>query len=178
MGYILVRNERIEFDNETPQDLHIPEFNIIVKNCILGEGVNLWANVNIYGCRIGAECKIGNFVEIRPGVTLGERCKLEPFVFIPEGVSLGKGVFIGPNVTFTNDLYPRSCTNSGELIQEYEITETVVKDYASIGAGSVVLCGVTIGERAMAGAGSLVAKDMADDELVYGQRAVSRGAVK
>lgn len=129
--------------------------------------------VNIYGCVIGEHCKIGVFVEIKPNVTIGNYVKIEPFVFIPDGVIIEDGVFIGPHVTFTNDRYPRAVNASGELKSDtdWEVEATVVKKGASIGAGAVILCGITIGENAMVGAGSVVTKNVLPNTTVVGNPA-------
>jgi acetyltransferase-like isoleucine patch superfamily enzyme len=178
MGMIFFRGKEMSIDNENPVDLHIPEFGIIIKGTILRKGVTLWANVNMYGADIGENCKIGSYVEIRKGVTLGKNTKLEPFVFIPEGVTLGEGVFIGPNVTFTNDVYPRSCHDNGDLITDYTITPTVVENYASIGAGCVIKCGITIGSGSLIGAGSVLVNNVGPKELWYAVKATKKGTVK
>ncbi len=171
MGYCLLRGSPLEIDNENPVTLHMPEWNVIINDSVIGEGVALWANVNLYGCLIGPGVKIGAFVEIRPGVTVGAKSKIEPFVFIPEGVSIGEGVFVGPNVVFTNDLYPRACEEDGSQKIDYEILPTRVDAYSSIGAGSVILCGVTIGAGAMIGAGSTITSDVGEREVWFGKPA-------
>jgi acetyltransferase-like isoleucine patch superfamily enzyme len=166
MAYIYLRGQKFEIQsNDSPVDLHIPEYNIIIKGTILREGVNIWANVNIYGADIGKDVKLASFVEIRSGVSIGTNTKIEPFVFIPEGVSIGNCVFIGPNVTFTNDLYPRSCTNEQEIVTDYTITKTVIEDMVSIGAGSTIVCGTTLAKRCMIASGSIIANDVLENEL-------------
>jgi len=177
MASILVRNKPVRVPNGSPTDLMLPEWNIIVKDTTFGEGIQIWSNLNIYGASIGEACKIGSFVEIRKGVAMGPKCKIEPFVFIPEGVTLGTGVFIGPNVTFTNDVYPRACNEDGSMISDYRITPTRVEDFSSIGAGCVIRCGVTIGRSSMIGAGSLVIKDVGPREVWYSIAATRRGKV-
>jgi acetyltransferase-like isoleucine patch superfamily enzyme len=174
LGYINLRGEKKEIDTKTQQDLLIPEYNIVIKDTILGDGVTIWSNVNIYGAKIGENTKIGAFVEIRKGVEIGKNVKIEPLVFIPEGVKIGNCVFLGPNVVFTNDVYPRSCTKEGKLIEEYEITTTIVKDGTSIGAQSVIMCGITIGENALIGLGSTVMKDVPSNSVVFGEKAKLR----
>ena len=166
---ILIRGEAMEVKN--PVNLIIPDYNILVKDTKMGNGVVIWSNINIYGACIGSDVKIGAFVEIRKGVMIGDKVKIEPYVFIPEGVMIGEGVFIGPGVVFTNDKYPRSCNEKGKLITEYKITPTHVRKNASIGAGSVILCGVTVGENALVGAGSIVTKDVPPNAVVYGKGA-------
>jgi len=130
----------------------------------IGAGTVVRDFVNLYGCKIGKNCRIACFVEVQRGVVVGDRCKIEAFAFVPSGVTIGDEVFIGPHATFTNDLHPRA-------VGEWKITPTVVKSGASIGAGAVVVCGVTIGERAMVGAGSVVTKDVPPDTLVLGNPA-------
>lgn len=167
---ILVRGKKYECSAKEPVDIIIPEYNIVITGTILGEGVNIWSNVNIYGARIGNEVKIGAFCEIRKDVVIGDRVKIEPFVFIPEGVTIEDEVFIGPSVTFTNDTYPASVHPDGQLITDYHITPTIIKKRASIGAGSTVLCGVTIAEGAMIGVGTTVVDDVPKDAIVYGTK--------
>lgn len=175
---IFVRGRAHRVTGDQPVTLHIPEYNILITDTLLGEGVSLWSNVNIYGAEIGAEAKIGAFVEIRKGVKIGRRVKIEPFVFIPEGVTLEDCVFIGPNVTFTNDPYPRACDPEGNLIQTYEIVTTYVKRGASIGAGAVIRCGITIGEDALIGAGAVVVEDVPPRGIVYGPKATLKRFLK
>lgn len=174
MGFIKIRGENRKIDTAKPQDLLIPEYNIVVSNSILGEGVTIWSNVNIYGAEIGENTKIGAFVEIRKGVKIGKNVKIEPFVFIPEGVEIGDCVFLGPNVVFTNDIYPHSCNDSGGLKEEYEITATIIKSSVSIGAQSVIKCGITIGNGALIGLGSTVTEDIPGGVVVYGEKAKIR----
>lgn len=171
---ILIRGREQWVPKGKPVTLHLPEYNILITDTVLGEGVSLWSNVNIYGAEIGPETKIGAFVEIRKGVRIGRRVKIEPFVFIPEGVTLEDCVFVGPNVIFTNDPYPRACDPEGNLIQEYEIVETLVKQGASIGAGAVIRCGITVGESALIGAGAVVVEDVPPRGIVYGPKATLR----
>ena len=174
MGYILIRGEEREIPKSKPVDILIPEYNIIIKDTIFGDGVVIWSNVNIYGAEIGAETKIGAFVEIRKGVKIGNKVKIEPFVFIPEGVTIEDCVFLGPNVIFTNDLFPRSCLGDGSLIEEYEIIPTTVKRGAAIGASSVIKCGITIGENALIGLGSVVVNNVPPNTLMFGEKAKVR----
>lgn len=174
MSYINIRGKKKKIQTNKPQNILIPEYNIVVKDTVLGEGVTIWSNVNIYGAKIGENTKIGAFVEIRKGVEIGKNVKIEPFVFIPEGVIIGNCVFLGPNVTFTNDVFPRSCNEDGKSIQDYEITPTEVKDGASIGAQSVIKCGITIGENALIGLGSTVVDNVPKEAIVYGEKAKIR----
>ncbi len=129
--------------------------------------------VNLYGCEIGDNTKIGTFVEIQKGVKIGKNCKISSHTFICEGVTIEDDVFIGHNVTFINDLYPRATSESGELQTEEDwvCIPTLIKKGASIGSSSTLLCGITVGENAMVGAGSVVTKDVADGIVVIGNPA-------
>ncbi len=129
--------------------------------------------VNLYGCSIGDECTIGAFVEIRRDVVIGSRVKIQAFAFIPEGVEIGDGAFIGPHVTFTNDRYPASVNEAGELLMpgEWQLERTVVAARAAIGANATILCGVTIGEGATVGAGAVVVSDVPPGMTVVGNPA-------
>ena len=144
----------------------------IVENADIGENTVIRDFVNIFGCKIGKNCKIAAFVEIQKGVTIGNNCAIEAFAFIPSGVTIEDDVFIGPHVCFTNDKKPKA-VNPG-----WKIIPTVVKKGASIGAGSVIICGVTIGKNALVGAGSVVTKDVPPDTLVIGNPAKPVGKVK
>lgn len=136
----------------------------LLKDVQIGEGTVIWNYSNLFGCRVGRSCVIGSYVEIGKGVSIGDRCKIQSFAYIPEGVSIGNGVFIGPRVTFTNDRFPRA---EGE----WSVSCTVVEDGASIGAGSTILCGVTVGEGSLVGAGSTVTKDVPPKTVVAGNPA-------
>lgn len=138
----------------------------IIEETTIGEGTIIRNFVNIYGCRIGRNCKIASFVEIQRGVVVGDNCKIEGFAYIPSGVTIEDKVFIGPHVCFTNDKRPRA-------VGDWELTATLVKSGASIGAGAVIVCGVTIGENAIVGAGAVVTKDVAPDTIVVGNPARS-----
>ncbi len=129
--------------------------------------------VNLYGCKIGDQSKIAAFVEIQRGAVLGRRVKVEAFAFIPTGVTIEDGVFIGPHVCFSNDRYPSSVDESGDLLQvgEWQVTPTMVRKRASIGANATIVCGVTVGEGAMVGAGATVTHDVPPDSLVVGNPA-------
>lgn len=135
-----------------------------IEDCTIGEGTIVREFVNLYGCTIGRDCKIAAFVEIQRGVKIGDRCKIEAFSFIPSGVVIEDEVFIGPHAIFTNDIRPRA-------VGEWKIVPTLVKRGASIGAGAVIICGVTIGENAMVGAGAVVTKDVPPNTLVVGNPA-------
>jgi acetyltransferase-like isoleucine patch superfamily enzyme len=130
----------------------------------IGEGTVVHDHVNLYKCKIGRNCKIDAYVYIEQGVTIGDNCKVRPFVFIPTGVTVEDDVFIGPSVCFTNDKYPK-------VRGEWRLLKTIVKKGASIGANSTILGGVTIGERALVGAGSVVTKSVPDRAVVTGNPA-------
>ncbi len=139
----------------------------------LGRNVRLHDFINLYGCEIGDDVKIGTFVEIQKGVKVGNRCKISSHSFICEGVTLEEGVFIGHGVTFTNDRFPRATNPDGQLQTEadWKCVGTLVKRGASIGSGATLLCGITIGENAMIGAGSVVTKDVPAGATVAGNPA-------
>ncbi len=139
----------------------------------LGCGVRIFGFVNLYGCEIGDESKIGTFVEIQKGVRVGKRCKISSHTFVCEGVTLEDEVFVGHGVTFINDRYPRATTSGGALQSEEDWTllHTLVKRGASIGSGATILGGVTVGERAVVGAGSVVTKDVPPGAVVAGNPA-------
>jgi acetyltransferase-like isoleucine patch superfamily enzyme len=139
----------------------------------LGKNVRLHGFVNLYGCEIGDDVKIGTFVEIQKGVKIGNRCKISSHTFICEGVTLEDEVFVGHNVAFTNDRYPRATNGNGQLQIEadWACIRTLVKRGASIGSGATLLCGITIGENAMIGAGSVVTRDVPPDTVVAGNPA-------
>jgi acetyltransferase-like isoleucine patch superfamily enzyme len=145
----------------------------IAADVKLGKGVRLYAFTNLYGCEIGDEVKIGTFVEIQKGAKVGNRCKISSHTFICEGVILEDEVFVGHNVTFINDRYPRATNGAGQLQTEadWKCVRTVVKRGASIGSGATLLCGITIGEEAVIGAGSVVTKDVPPGAVVAGNPA-------
>lgn len=132
-----------------------------LKDVEVGEGTVVHDQVNLYKCKIGENCKIDAFVYIEEDVVIGDNCKIRPFVFIPTGVTIEDDVFVGPNVSFTNDKYPR-------VKSEWKLLRTRIKRGASIGANSVILPGVTIGEDALVGAGSVVTKDVPGKAVVAG----------
>ena len=144
----------------------------ITDDVRLGPGVTIFHPqlVNLYGCAIGAGTKVGAFVEIQKNAVVGARCKISSHTFICEGVTIEDDVFVGHGVMFTNDRYPRATGPSGALQTEddWVVVPTTVKQGASIGSGVVVLCGVTIGARAMIGAGAVVTRDVPDDAVVAG----------
>ena len=136
----------------------------------LGKDVKIFNFVNLYGCEIGDHTKIGTFVEIQRGVKIGAKCKISSHTFVCEGVTIEDEVFIGHNVTFTNDRYPRATTKDGkpQTSDDWTCELTLVKKGASIGSSATILCGVTIGERAIVGMGSVVTKDVPPDTIVAG----------
>jgi len=140
------------------------QFQLIAPDVKLGKGVRIFGFTNLYGCEIGDDAKIGTFVEIQKGVKVGNRCKISSHTFICEGVTLEEEVFIGHNVTFINDLYPRATNESGRLQTEadWKCVPTLVKKGASIGSGATLLCGITVGEYSIIGAGSVVTRDVPD----------------
>jgi len=145
----------------------------ISPDVILGHDVKIHAFVNLYGCRIGDETRIGTFVEIQKGATIGSRCKIGSHSFICEGVTIESGVFVGHGVTFINDRYPRAI-NAGGLPQteaDWECQPTLVKKGASIGSGATLLGGIVVGEEAIIGAGSMVTKDVPARAIVAGNPA-------
>ncbi len=136
----------------------------VITHAKVGEGTKIYDQVNLYGCKIGKNTKIDAFVYIEEDAVIGDNCKIRPFVFIPTGVTIEDDVFIAPNVTFTNDKYPRARGN-------WKLLKTRVKKHASIGAGSIINPGVTIGENALIGAGSIVTRDIPDNAVVLGNPA-------
>ena len=149
------------------------EFCSIAPNVKLGNGVKLSKFINLYGCEIGDETKIGAFVEIQKNARIGRRCKISSHTFICEGVDIEDDVFVGHGVTFINDSYPRATASDGQLQTEkdWRVERTVVRKGASIGSGVTVLCNVTIGENAIVGAGSVVTKDVPANAIVTGNPA-------
>ena len=145
----------------------------IASNVILGENVSLQDFINLYGCRIGDNTKIGPFVEIQKNVTVGRNCKIQSHSFLCEGVTIEDEAFIGHGVMFINDRYPRSATAEGSLQTEadWKVVPTVIKKGASIGSNATILCGITVGEGAIVGAGSVVTKDVPPHTVVAGNPA-------
>jgi acetyltransferase-like isoleucine patch superfamily enzyme len=149
------------------------EFNCIAPDVKLGSGVKLSRFINLYGCTVGDDTKIGAFVEIQKNATIGKRCKISSHTFICEGVNIEDEVFVGHGVVFINDAYPRATTETGGLQTEadWKVEQTVVKKRASIGSGATILSQVTIGEDAIVGAGSVVTKDVPANTIVAGNPA-------
>jgi acetyltransferase-like isoleucine patch superfamily enzyme len=151
----------------------VSEFQSIAPDVVLGTNVRLGKFINLYGCRIGDDSKIGAFVEIQKNAAVGQRCKISSHTFICEGVSIADNVFVGHGVTFVNDTYPRATAPGGRLQTEadWKVEYTVVKEGASIGSGATILANVTIGEHAIVGAGSVVTKDIPARAIVAGNPA-------
>jgi acetyltransferase-like isoleucine patch superfamily enzyme len=149
------------------------EFVSIAADVRLGNNVRLSKFINLYGCEIGDETKIGAFVEIQKNATVGKRCKISSHTFICEGVEIEDGVFIGHGVTFINDSYPRAVNGDGSLQTEkdWKVERTLVKRGASIGSGSTILSNVVVGENAIVGAGSVVTRDVPANTIVAGNPA-------
>jgi acetyltransferase-like isoleucine patch superfamily enzyme len=151
----------------------------IAADVKLGKDVKLAKFINLYGCEVGDDTKIGAFVEIQKNATVGRRCKISSHTFICEGVTIEDQVFIGHGVMFINDTFPRATTAAGELqtAADWKVERTVVKKGASIGSGATILCYVTIGERAIVGAGSVVTRDVPPDTIVVGNPARTLRAI-
>ena len=151
----------------------LPDYKRISADVKLGRNVRIYAFVNLYGCEVGDETRIGTFVEIQKGAKIGDRCKISSHTFICEGVTIESGVFVGHGVTFINDRYPRATSVSGQLQTDadWSVQNTLIKRGASIGSGATLLGGVTIGENAIVGAGSVVTKDVPPNTTVAGNPA-------
>ena len=145
----------------------------IAPDVKLGKEVKLSVFINLYGCEIGDETKIGAFVEVQKNVIIGKRCKISSHTFICEGVTIEDGVFVGHGVTFVNDTYPRSITSDGTLqtADDWHVEPTLVKSGVSIGSGATILSNVVIGQDAIVGAGSVVTKDVPEGAIVIGNPA-------
>ncbi len=144
-----------------------------LNNVTLGKDVRIFNFVNAYGCSIGDNSKVGAFVEIQKGSTIGKNCKISSHTFICEGVHIEDNVFIGHGVMFTNDLFPRATNPDGSQQTETDWTmiETFIKKGASVGSNATILCGITIGENALVGAGAVVTKNVPPDAVVAGNPA-------
>lgn len=149
------------------------DFQSIASDVSLGNNVKIFSFVNLYGCDIGDNSKIGTFVEIQKGARIGKNCKISSHTFICEGVTIEDDVFIGHGVIFINDRYPRATNPRGQLQNEDDWTciSTRIKRGASIGSNATILCGITVGENAVVGAGSVVTKDVAPNTVVAGNPA-------
>jgi len=144
-----------------------------LNNVSVGENVKIFSFVNAYNCSIDDNSKIGTFVEIQKGATIGKNCKISSHSFICEGVHISDQVFIGHGVMFTNDLFPRATNPDGspQTDSDWHLVETYVKKGASIGSNATILCGITIGENALIGAGAVVVKDVPNNAIVAGNPA-------
>lgn len=144
-----------------------------LNNVSLGQNVRIFSFVNAYGCSIDDNSKVGAFVEIQKGVTIGKNCKISSHTFICEGVHIEDNVFVGHGVMFTNDLFPRATNVDGSMQTEadWKCIETFVKKGASIGSNATILCGITIGENSMIGAGAVVTRDVPPNTIVAGNPA-------
>ncbi len=149
------------------------EYLSIAPDVKLGENVKLSKFINLYGCEVGDNTKIGAFVEIQKNASVGKNCKISSHTFICEGVTIEDEVFIGHGVTFINDAYPRATVPGGGLQTEadWKVEKTLIKRGASIGSGATILCRVTVGESAIVGAGSVVTKDVPAHSIVAGNPA-------
>jgi acetyltransferase-like isoleucine patch superfamily enzyme len=141
-----------------------------INNVKLGQNVKIFDFVNLYGCSIDDNSKIGTFVEIQKNASVGKNCKISSHTFICEGVHIEDNVFIGHNVTFINDKFPRSVNFDGEMQNEsdWKVIETFIKKGASVGSSATILCGITVGENSIVGAGSVVTKDVPSNTVVAG----------
>ncbi|HEY1276636.1 MAG TPA: acyltransferase [Thermoleophilaceae bacterium] len=149
----------------------------LIDDVAFGEGVMVYPFTNLYGCRIGADSRIGTFVEVQRGAEIGSRCKIQSHTFVCEGVRIEDDVFVGHGVMFINDRHPRATREGGGLQtdDDWELVETIVEAGASIGSGATVLCGVRIGAGSMVGAGAVVTKDVAPGATVVGNPAAALG---
>src|SRR5271168_2873706 len=161
------------FEQERGSCLSMNSYNSIAEDVKLGSSVRLSKFINLYGCEIGDETKIGAFVEIQKNASVGRRCKISSHTFICEGVNIEDNVFIGHGVMFINDLYPRATTPTGGLQTEadWRVERTIVKKGASIGSGATILANTCIGENAIIGAGAVVTKDVPANTIVAGNPA-------
>jgi acetyltransferase-like isoleucine patch superfamily enzyme len=149
-------------------------FQCISDNVILGKNVKISKFVNLYGCSIGDNTRIGAFVEIQKNVTIGENCKIQSHTFICEGVAIKDNAFVGHSVTFINDRYPHSTRADGtlQIEDDWKVEQTIVEKGASIGSGATILCNITIGKNSIIGAGSVVTKNVPSNTIVAGNPAI------
>ena len=149
------------------------EYQCVTPDVKLGENVKLSRFINLYGCEIGDNTKIGAFVEVQKNARIGKNCKISSHTFVCEGVTIEDGVFIGHGVVFINDSYPRAARADGQLQTEsdWKVEETVIKKGASIGSGATILANVAVGENAIVGAGSVVTKSVPANAIVAGNPA-------
>jgi len=149
------------------------KFTCIADDVQLGKDVKIGEFVNLYGCAIGDNTKIGPFVEIQKNARVGRNCKIQSHTFICEGVTIEDDVFVGHNVTFINDRYPRATTGKGTLQteQDWECTPTLIKKGSSVGSSATLLCGITVGENSIVGAGSVVTRDVPANVIIAGNPA-------
>ena len=145
----------------------------IASDVKLGKDVKIYDFVNMYGCEVGDNTKVGTFVEIQKGARIGKNCKISSHTFICEGVTIEDNVFIGHNVTFINDLYPKAVNADGSMQtdDDWHCIKTLVKQGAAIGSSATIMCGITVGENAVIGAGSVVTKDVPPNVIVAGNPA-------
>ena len=148
-------------------------FQRISAEVVVGKDVRLAAFINLYGCEIGDESRVGTFVEVQRGAKIGKRCKIQSHTFICEGVDIRDEVFVGHGVMFINDTDPRATNADGSLqgAADWKCEKTIIGNRASIGSGATILCGITIGEGALIGAGAVVTKDVAPNTVVVGNPA-------
>ena len=169
-GSKLKRHPSIENLESGTRAAPLSEFLCIAPDVKVGSNVKFSKFVNLYGCEVGDNTKIGSFVEIQKNAKVGKRCKISSHTFICEGVTIEDEVFIGHNVTFVNDMFPRATTGTGFLQTEadWKVETTLVKQGASIGSGATILANVVIGERSLIGAGAVVTKDVPANAIVVG----------
>jgi len=155
------------------ENLIINTYKQSINNVSVGKNVKIFDFVNAYGCSIDDDTKIGTFVEIQKGASIGKNCKISSHSFICEGVHIEDNCFIGHGVMFTNDLFPRATNIDGsqQTDEDWTLIETYVKKGASIGSNATILCGITIGENSLIGAGSVVVKDVPANSIVVGNPA-------